>query len=188
MSLLQRGSKGDEVEALQRDLALLGFDVKADGIFGENTRSAVEQLQWMFGYTVDGKVGDGTRALIEAQKGHGWKATTPEGVKRALEAQGKKTDEGALAGADLSRTLSKGADGADVAYLQRKLIALGFDVGVDGKLGPSTEKAIRELQEAWGYNVDGMVGPATNRLIDAQIGYGWRRGRPTSASGAQPRS
>lgn len=179
MGLLQRGSKGEEVEALQRDLALLGFEVKADGIFGGNTQSAIEQLQWMFGYTVDGKVGDGTKGLIEAQKGYGWKATSPDGVKRALEAQGTTTERGSLAGAALRRTLSDGAEGADVGYLQRKLRALGWDVRVDGRFGPGTTRAVRELQEAWGYDVDGMVGPATNTLIDAQIGHGWKRGQPT---------
>jgi len=176
MSLLQRGSKGDEVEALQRDLNELGFTIEVDGIFGANTLSGVEQLQWMFGYTVDGKVGDGTRALIEAQKGHGWKASTREGIVRALEAQQKRSDDGALQGAELSRTLREGAEGSDVAYLQRRLRALGLDAPLNASFDAKTRAAVEELQKAKGYDVDGVVGPATHRLINAQLGYGWSHG------------
>lgn len=176
MSLLQRGSKGDDVEALQRDLNQLGFTIEVDGIFGADTLSGVEQLQWMFGYTVDGKVGDGTRGLIEAQKEHGWKVSSREGIVRALEAQGKRTDDGALQGAELARTLREGTKGSDVAYLQRRLRALGLDASLSAEFDAKTRAAVEQLQSAKGYDVDGVVGPATHRLINAQLGYGWTHG------------
>lgn len=176
MGVLQRGSRGDEVTALQNNLAKLGFAVDSDGIFGGGTQTAVEELQAAFGYTVDGKVGSGTNGLIEAQMGHGWSITAENGVKRALESQGKTTDKGSLAGADLSQTLRKGADGGEVSYLQRRLNVLGISVGVSGKFDDATETAVKALQEAKGYNVDGIVGPATNTLINSQIGHGWTHG------------
>ncbi|MBI5517489.1 MAG: peptidoglycan-binding protein [Deltaproteobacteria bacterium] len=74
MSLLKKGSHGDSVTALQSDLCALGYDLSVDGIFGDDTQDAVRHLQKSFGYTVDGLVGDGTRALIAQQKGYGWKA------------------------------------------------------------------------------------------------------------------
>ena len=176
MGLLKNGSKGDEVTQLQNDLNALGFTIGADGMFGPNTLSAVEQLQWMFGYTVDGLVGDGTLGLISAQKKNGWNAGTREGIVSALKAQGKTTDSGAVEGIELTRTLKAGVEGSDVAYTQRRVRALGFECPLTAKFDEGTEAAIKELQTTFGYDVDGMVGPATHKLINAKLGYGWAKG------------
>lgn len=87
--MLKRGSKGDEVRQLQKRMAQLGFDVEPDGDFGAKTDAAVKELQTMFGYTVDGIVGDGTSKLIEAQIGYGWNVKAPDAKQRAMSAQGK---------------------------------------------------------------------------------------------------
>jgi peptidoglycan hydrolase-like protein with peptidoglycan-binding domain len=87
--LLRKGSRGADVRQLQEKLGRLGFDLKADGIFGDDTEKAVIQLQSMFGYTVDALVGDGTQRLIDAQLGYGWSAKAPDAAERALAAQGK---------------------------------------------------------------------------------------------------
>ena len=84
--VLKNGSRGDEVKDLQVRLAKLGFDVEPDGIYGKGTEGAVNQLQKMFNYTVDGKVGDGTNGLIDAQIGHGWNAKSPDAAERANKA------------------------------------------------------------------------------------------------------
>ena len=170
---IKSGDKGEAVTALQTKLGKLGFAVKPDGAFGPATRQAVEELQAMFGYNIDGMVGDATNKLIDTQMGYGFRAEAADSVKRALEAQGKKTDQGALAGADLKRVLKRGLEGADVKYLQRRLMALGIQVAIDGKFGEATEQAVRTLQQAFRYTVDGSVGEGTHKLINAQIGYGW---------------
>lgn len=175
-TLIKTGAKGDQVIALQNKLTQLGFAVNPDGAFGPATASAVEELQTMFGYDVDGIVGDATLKLIDTQIGFGWKVDAEGAVKRALEAQAKKTDKGALAGAALRRTLKRGLEGADVKYAQRRLNALGFQVAVDGKYGENTEQAVRKLQQAFGYDVDGILGEATHALINQQLGYGWKHG------------
>ncbi len=72
---LKRGIAGPDVRYLQRRLKVLGLDVDVDGSFGPGTEAAVRQLQEAFGYTVDGIVGKGTHTLINAQIGHGWKAS-----------------------------------------------------------------------------------------------------------------
>lgn len=179
MANLKNGSKGPEIEKLQNDLNALGFTIGVDGIFGKDTLSAVEQLQWMFGYTVDGIVGEGTEKLIAAQKAGGWKASEREGLVHALKAQGK-SDGQTVIGIDLKHTLKAGAEGADVAYLQRRLRALGFDSSLSGSFDDKTLSAVKELQAAWGYDEDGIVGPGTHKLINAQLGYGWSKGQPTS--------
>lgn len=174
--LLQKGSKGDDVTALQNDLNALGFTIGVDGMFGDDTLSAVEQLQFMFGYTVDGKVGDGTLGLIGRQKESGWSCTAEGGLEKALEAQGKKNESGSAKGADLPRTLKPGVEGNDVAFVQRKLRALGFDAPLNATYDDKTKDAVTALQSEFGYDVDGLVGPATNKLIDAKLGAGWKKG------------
>ncbi|MCA9605038.1 MAG: peptidoglycan-binding protein [Myxococcales bacterium] len=161
---------------LQNKLVKLGWTVDADGAFGAGTKAAVEELQQVFGYDADGVVGAATWKLIDAQIGHGWKVTGEGAIKRALEAQGKQTEKGSLAGADLGRNLKSGLQGADVAYLQRRLATLGYPTSANGKFDDVTEKAVRQLQEAFGYTVDGIVGPGTHTLINAQIGHGWKAG------------
>ena len=55
---LKLGSTGDQVKALQKTLAALGFDLgPADGDFGMRTDSAVRAFQRKAGLTVDGEVG-----------------------------------------------------------------------------------------------------------------------------------
>ena len=56
--------------------------------------------------------------------------------------------------------------GDDVAELQRRLNALGFDAGrEDGILGPETETALRQFQRNAGTTADGVCGPATLAAI-----------------------
>lgn len=76
-SVLKKGSRGDEVKALQDQLNRFGYGLDADGIFGDGTEGAVRHLQKSFGYTVDGQVGDGTRFLINQQLGFNWHKDNP---------------------------------------------------------------------------------------------------------------
>ena len=57
--------------------------------------------------------------------------------------------------------------GDDVAELQRRLNALGFDAGrEDGMLGPETEAAIRLFQREAGLATDAVCGPATTAALE----------------------
>ena len=89
MKILKNGSRGSEVTVLQGKLNQLGFGLETDGIFGEKTHKAVVDLQSMFGYTVDGLVGEGTMGLIDAQIGYGWNVNAEDAQEKALAAQGK---------------------------------------------------------------------------------------------------
>lgn len=85
--------------------------------------------------------------------------------------------------------------GDDVADLQRRLGALGFDAGrVDGIFGPDSDRALRSFQRNAGLTVDGICGPTTtlslNRLrskgpeLDAAAvreSVRWASGRPNLA-------
>jgi peptidoglycan hydrolase-like protein with peptidoglycan-binding domain len=170
--LIKPGSQGELVTGLQTQLKGLGFEVNVDGIFGPSTRSAVEDLQALFGYDVDGIAGDATQKLITQQAELGFSLSAPDAIKRGLNAQ-----NGA---GGLATTLKKGSEGPAVRYLQRRLSALGYQVSVDGKYGPGTEQAVRALQTAFGYDVDGIVGEATHKLVNQQIGYGFRADKPSA--------
>lgn len=57
--------------------------------------------------------------------------------------------------------------GDDVAELQRRLGALGFDAGrVDGIFGPRTTHALEQFQRNTGITVDAVCGPATLTMLE----------------------
>ena len=67
---------------------------------------------------------------------------------------------------EIKRTLERGDIGEDVKKLQTALKDLGYDIGepgIDGIIGPETEKAIKAFQKANGLTGNGMgiVGPKT---------------------------
>ncbi|SFG10936.1 glycoside hydrolase domain-containing protein [Sporolactobacillus nakayamae] len=66
--LLRHGDKGESVKELQHDLIKAGYScgkAGADGIFGEDTEKAVEDLQRVYKVAIDGIVGDQTRAVLK---------------------------------------------------------------------------------------------------------------------------
>lgn len=120
MKLLKNGSRGDEVTVLQGKLNQLGFGLEADGIFGDATHKSVVDLQSMFGYTVDGLVGEGTQKLIDAQIGYGWNVNAPDAQEKALRAQGKDPEK-----------ILKGAGGKDASAPIKKDGAKPIGTGPD---------------------------------------------------------
>ena len=72
---------------------------------------------------------------------------------------------------EIKRTLERGDVGEDVKKLQTALKELGYDIGetgIDGTIGPATEKAIKAFQEANGLTGNGMgiVGPETMDALE----------------------
>lgn len=70
---------------------------------------------------------------------------------------------------EIDRTLQRGHIGEDVKKLQTALKDLGYDLGnpgIDGIIGPITEKAIKSFQEANGIIVDGIAGPETIAALE----------------------
>jgi len=58
----------------------------------------------------------------------------------------------------LTRTMRSGTVGRDVQMLQRALRATGLDPGrIDGRFGPQTEQAVREVETFFGFEVDGIA-------------------------------
>lgn len=156
---LTAGDTGDEVLALQKRLRSLGLSTgSADGIYGNQTASAVEEAQRLlmaagYGVTPTGVADDLTLALIHSEEA-----------------------ESAL------RTLLKGSRGDRVKDLQNQLIDLGIlRTSADGVYGSQTAAAVSAFQKrarALGLNAgsaDGVATPEVIRLLDDDLSqYGFR--------------
>lgn len=59
---------------------------------------------------------------------------------------------------DFDRTIRPGATGRDVVFVQLRLQEMGFDAqGADGRFGPNSAEAVKELQRLYGLPEDGVV-------------------------------
>ena len=63
------------------------------------------------------------------------------------------------------RTLKQGHKGADVKTLQKYLVEVGIQTGVDGVFGPGTKTAVRTFEEAQRRKVDGKVTRTDAKVI-----------------------
>ena len=61
---LKKGSKGNEVGWLQKNLTGIGFPCDVDKVFGSDTKKCVKEAQRYFGIKVDGIAGKQTQACI----------------------------------------------------------------------------------------------------------------------------
>jgi N-acetylmuramoyl-L-alanine amidase len=157
---LRPGAQGEAVRDLQRRLKAAGHSPDdIDGDYGDTTAEAVRSFQAKRGLRVDGICGPQTwSALVEAGFALG---------DRLLY---------------LRRPMLRGDD---VAELQRRLGALGFDAGrVDGMFGDDTLAALIDFQHNTGLTTDGVCGPATLAGLDR---LGRRPGRDTGTVVAQVR-
>jgi peptidoglycan hydrolase-like protein with peptidoglycan-binding domain len=135
---LKLGAQGSAVHDLQEALTALGYHPgPADGHFGATTQNAVKAFQAAVGLSPDGIVGPIT-----------W----------------RNIDE-----ADQSEpVLRRGSHGLPVRRLQYRMQAFGYPLpNVDGRFGPWTESAVRDLQADRGLTVDGIVGRLTWAVVDA---------------------
>ena len=153
---LKRGDSGPAVRDLHQRLLRAGH--LCDGeLFGDDTDLAVRAFQESRRLEVDGVVGRHTwSALVEAAHRLGDRL--------------------------LYHKSSPMLRGDDVAELQQRLGALGFDAGrVDGIFGPDTAAALEGFQRNAGLPTDGIFGPDSLAAIN-RLG-----GRATGANVAEVR-
>ena len=139
---LKRGDENDDVVGLQQKLAAAGFTLAlaANGQFDASTAAAVADFQASRGLSVDGICGPHTWAALQ-------------------EAAWSLGDRNLYLNQPMLR-------GDDVAELQLRLGALGFDAGkVDGIFGPDTAGAIEEFQLNTGLVADAVCGAATTAAL-----------------------
>jgi N-acetylmuramoyl-L-alanine amidase len=142
-AVLRPGSRGEAVRDLQVRLAAFGHEFPTGdvGIYADATARAVREFQEARGLRVDGICGPQT-----------WSALVESGYRL---------------GDRLLYRRRPMLRGDDVAALQRRLNALGFDAGrEDGILGDNTTAALLEFQRNAGLTSDGVCGPSVVAALD----------------------
>ena len=170
--VLEPGDEGPTVEELQRRLLASGASdqvevhggtgaegeaerrFEVDGVLGELTEAVLRNYQTSRGLDVDGVCGLQTwTALLTGQPPVEPGDSPVKGSSRAPDSHPS------------TRTrLLRDSQGREVVDLQRRLLALGFDLGRhedDGVFGPRTEAAVKSYQESRSLEVDGIVGILT---------------------------
>lgn len=102
MATLQTGSQGQEVRDLQNalnELSVVKGGIKVDGIFGPETKNAVQTFQKKDGLPVDGIAGQNTISEIVRLLGHPIKVAPPDAnmetaIKDSIAAQEAKAGIG----------------------------------------------------------------------------------------------
>ncbi len=132
--LIREGDRSGKVADVQSRLRALKLAVDDPaGTFGPSTKIAVREFQQQRGIIVDGIVGT-----------HTW--------NELVEASWRLGDRVLYLRAPMMR-------GDDVATLQARLNALGFDAGrEDGIFGRSTDSGVRAFQREYGVAEDGIFG------------------------------
>lgn len=136
---LRQGSSSDEVKVVQSRLKSLGFFAgKADGVFGDATRQAVERFQQANGLEQSGEVDGPTQMRLYAESPVTW-------------------------GGYLSEMCSSPGDsGLNVYALQRLLADMGYFEGdCTASYGELTQRAVEAFQKANGLEVTGQADTAT---------------------------
>jgi N-acetylmuramoyl-L-alanine amidase len=140
---LQVGDEGEAVRDLQQRLGDAKWPTEPDepGVFGAGTAAAVRSFQERRGLRVDGICGQQT-----------WGSLVEAGYRR---------------GDRLLYQASPPLRGDDVADLQRRLCALGFNVDrIDGIFGVRTQEALLDFQRNAGLATDAVCGPVTLAALE----------------------
>ena len=158
---IKKLSSGPLVTRLQNLLAERGFNPgSADGIFGDNTDSAVKQFQQANSLSVDGVVGPNT-----------WKALCASSPNPLPIPPIPPVPPNPLPSTECdptAQTIKKLSSGPLVTRLQNLLAERGFNSGVaDGIFGDNTEAAVKQFQQANNLIADGIVGPNTWQALCA---------------------
>jgi len=150
--MLRRGSTGEAVKALQRDLnTVMHSGLAVDGNFGAATDAAVRAFQSRYHLAVDGVYGPASAAMMRAAKAGGNSPKPPSPVPPP---PGRLAVDGRFGP-------------ATCAAMQRALNAHGAGLAVDGSMGPLTKRA---LQRYLGVAQDGRVGPQTIKALQRRVG------------------
>lgn len=169
--VLKRGSRGNDVKAMQYFLAFVAYfndripNIAVDGIFGPATEEAVKAFQREYGLTVDGIVGRNTwNRLLDAYY------ATLDSLPDEYRSYSSFLYPG--------YTLSTGTSGNAVTQLQTFLRVIAQNnkavplITVDGIFGNQTKNAVIAVQKLAGIPQTGSVGPLTwNAIVNLYNEY-----------------
>ena len=174
-TMLQKGSSGDAVRALQENLKQLGYYTgTVTGTYGNLTKEAVRLFQRDNGLASDGVAGPRTLAkiteVIAARAGSATAAPAPSGTPAPGATPTPAPASGTL---DTTKTLRYGNSSDDVKKLQSALATLGYFSGTaTGYYGTQTTAAVKAYQAAKGLTADGIAGKNTLTAINTDLANG----------------
>jgi len=144
--VVNSGERSGQVKWIQQKLIEANYDLgswKDDGSFGPATLRAVNLFQADYGLEVKDSVDQRMVSMLENST-----ATKP------------------------TATLRRGASGAQVTWVQKKLIALKYDLGMwgaDGSFGPQTESQVIKFKEDYGLTKNGVVDSTTVNMLEKPV-------------------
>lgn len=150
--ILQKGSTGAEVTALQEALIELGYlKGTPDGKFGAGTEKAVIAFQNNNDYPATGIMDANIQAFLY--------------TGTLKNASGTKTSVKTLSPVE-GVSMKKGNKGTQVKELQKRLQELGYYKGdITGTYDTNTIGAVRSFQKKNGLKADGTAGAETQKMI-----------------------
>ena len=151
-TVLEKGSEGAAVKALQNALIQLGFlKGSADGKFGAATENAVLLFQQQNGYPTTGAMDANAQAFL-----YSGKPKNASGKKEAV------TQVSPVTGASMKQHDT----GDEVTELQTRLKTLGYyDGEISGTFNLATKKAVIAFQKKNGLTADGIANAATQQKL-----------------------
>ncbi len=151
-TVLEKGSEGAAVKALQNALIQLGYlKGSADGKFGAATENAVLLFQQQNGYPTTGVMDANTQAFLYSGK-----------PKNASGKKEEVTQVSPVTGASMKQHDT----GDEVAELQTRLKTLGYyDGEISGTFNLATKKAVIAFQKKNGLTADGIATAATQQKL-----------------------
>lgn len=143
------GAQGPEVERIQKRLQELGhYTGPVDGVFNEETKSAVRTFQSSYGLRADGVTGKKTLRRLTSVD------VLPPGVVAAATQS--------ESGQPQTIHYTWWAKGPEVERIQKRLQELGHYTGtVDSIFGRSTRTAVKAFQKSQDLPADGVIGAET---------------------------
>jgi uncharacterized protein (TIGR02594 family) len=192
--IFRLNAQGSTIRAVQRALAMLGYQLKGTGYFGVATQTAVMDFQKGHSLEPDGEIGPDTAKAIDRALGdvveQAGKPVAPHPASTLSEDRPEPPPsvgialEPSIAGTVGTRILRMGDQGPAVGAVQLALAKLGYDLKGTGYFGGATDTAVNNFQERHGLEVDGEVGPETAKAIDIALA----RPGGSAANGNPPQS
>lgn len=133
---LKLGDGGAAVAKMQSELAQAGFPVPPSGVFDAATQKAIQKFQHTYHIQTTGEMGP----------------QTGNGLEEVVAWKGVQSGQ---------HILKPGEQGPSVTMLQRQLLAAGYKVDLSGVYDDKTSALIKEVQRGKGWGPDGKVGPLT---------------------------
>lgn len=158
VTVMRKGTKGDEVRKLQLRLVELGYYIGGvDGVIDNDDIEAVRNFQKRNNLKADGIAGLQTQLALYSSRAVGAIDELDNSVQASPVPMAYT-----IPVETVENVLRIGNSGDSVKALQLRLQALGYYTGkIDGSFGTGTAQAVSDFQKANKLTADGVAGPKT---------------------------